>query len=171
MPGSMSGLSKAARRPSKLAFRDLWQLVQRWPIGLTGNPVVNGDANPGRGHRTTLDGGAVVTGNKSPRLRPLNLPGVDTTEISASNTNGALPPIQKGNSLVSPMDSNRIALVVRVAAGCKRLLAGWIRFGQSFYAPHAADDHLRMILSTCGHGRVLTTSSFVKPARRAWRMP
>ena len=87
--------------------RDNGSLCSDGPIGLTGNPVVNGDANPGRGHKTTLDGGAVVTGNKSPRLRPLNLPGVDTTEISASNTNGALPPIQKGNSMVSPMDANR----------------------------------------------------------------
>lgn len=87
--------------------RDNGSLCSDGPIGLEGNPVVNGDANPGRNHKTTLEGGAVVTGNTSPRLRPLNLPYVDATEVAAINDNGDLPLIQKGNDLISPVDGGR----------------------------------------------------------------
>ena len=69
--------------------------------------LVDGDANPGRKHKTTLTGNSVVTGSTSPRLRPLNLPPVDTTEIAAANDNAGLPPILKGNDLISPVDGNR----------------------------------------------------------------
>lgn len=74
------------------------------PIGLEGNPVVNGDANPGRGCVTTLEGGSIVTGNMTPRLRPLNLSPVDASPYEFSNDNGSLPLIPKGKNYVSPVD-------------------------------------------------------------------
>lgn len=91
--------------------RDNGSICSDGPIGLEGNPVVNGDANAGKGYKTTLEGGAVVTGNKSPRLRPLNLPGVVVGNHDIVNDNDALPPIRKGKSLVSPLDENGNFLV------------------------------------------------------------
>ena len=91
--------------------RDNGSLCSNGPIGLEGNPVVNGDANAGRGHRTTLEGGSVVTGNTSPRLRPLNMPDVDASDYEYDNDNALLPGIQKGNSLVSPLDADGNFLV------------------------------------------------------------
>jgi len=88
--------------------RDNGNLCSDGWIDVEGNAIVNGDANPGRGFETTIDGSnAVVTGNTSPRLRPLNLPGVDTTEISNSNNNDDLPQIKKGNNDVDILDSDR----------------------------------------------------------------
>jgi hypothetical protein len=76
------------------------------PIALDGNPIVNGDGNPGRGQQTTLSGSSILTGNTSPRLRPLNMPDVDASPYEFNNDNATLPYIQKGNSLVSPIDSD-----------------------------------------------------------------
>jgi Flp pilus assembly protein TadG len=87
--------------------RDNGNLCSDGPINVDGSPVVNGDANPGRGYKTALTGSAVVTGNMSPRLRPLNLPGVDMSTVSVSNNNASLPPIQKGNNFVPILDGSR----------------------------------------------------------------
>ena len=87
--------------------RDNGNLCSDGPITVDGNPIVNGDANPGRGQQTTLTGSAVVTGNMTPRLRPLNLPGVDTSEISITNDNSTLPQIQKGKNLHDILDGSR----------------------------------------------------------------
>lgn len=77
-------------------------------IDVEGSAFIDGNANPGRGHHTTIDGGsAVVTGNTSPRLRPLNLPGVDVSEVSATNDNADLPKIRKGNDYVDALDGSR----------------------------------------------------------------
>jgi hypothetical protein len=91
--------------------RDNGSICSDGPIGLEGNPVINGNANPGRGYQTTLEGASIVTGNMSPRLRPLNLPDVDASQFAFSNNNAALPGIQKGNSLVSPVDAQGNFLV------------------------------------------------------------
>ncbi|HUG89895.1 MAG TPA: TadG family pilus assembly protein [Planctomycetaceae bacterium] len=85
---------------------DEGSLCSNGPIDLDGNPIINGDANAGPGYQTTLEGGAVVTGNTSPRLRPLEVPGVSTAEIQLNNDNASLPLIQKGNSWVSPVDGD-----------------------------------------------------------------
>lgn len=77
------------------------------PIGLEGQAVVNGDANGGKGYGTTTEGSSTVTGSTSPRLRPLNLPGVDPTYTANNNDNEDMPTIQKGNSQVEPLDENR----------------------------------------------------------------
>jgi hypothetical protein len=47
-----------------------------------------------------------VTGNMSPRLRPLNLPEMDISDYEFDNDNDSLPGIRKGNSLVSPVDAD-----------------------------------------------------------------
>ena len=91
--------------------RDNGSLCSDGPIGLAGNPLVSGDANAGRGHHTTLEGSSIVTGNTTPRLRPLNMPDVDASEYEYDNDNAGLPGIQKGNSLVSPLDANGNFLV------------------------------------------------------------
>jgi Flp pilus assembly protein TadG len=87
--------------------RDKGSLCSDGPIQLDGGPVVNGDANPGRNHKTTLTGNSVLTGSRTPRLRPLNLSPVDTSEVAAANNNSQLPRVRKGNSWVSPVDGNR----------------------------------------------------------------
>jgi Flp pilus assembly protein TadG len=91
--------------------RDRGSLCSDGPITLEGGPVVNGDANPGKGSRTTLTGNSVLTGNRTPRLRPLKISPVDPTEAAASNDNNALPKVQKGKSWVSPVDSRRNFLI------------------------------------------------------------
>jgi Flp pilus assembly protein TadG len=78
--------------------RDKGSICSDGPIGLEGGPVVNGDANPGRGHRTTLEGNSVLTGSRTPRLRPLNLSAIDTTQAAASNNNASLPTVTKGKA-------------------------------------------------------------------------
>ncbi len=87
--------------------RDKGSLCSDGPIDVEGSATVNGNANAGRGCDTTLYGGAVVTGNTSPRLRPLNIPEVDTSAISASNDNPSLPPILKGKNYVEMLDGSR----------------------------------------------------------------
>jgi hypothetical protein len=84
---------------------DEGNLCSDGPIGLEGNPIVNGDAKAGRGYRTTLEGASIVTGNTQPRLRPLNLHDVDASPYEFNNDNSTLPGIQKGNNLVSPIDN------------------------------------------------------------------
>ncbi len=81
------------------------------PIALDGNPVVRGDARSGKGYPVTLSGGAIVTGSRGQRLRPLNLPPVDASQAAVSNDNGSLPLIPKGNSWVSPIDGSGNFLV------------------------------------------------------------
>ena len=49
----------------------------------------------------------MVTGNTSPRLRPLNLPSVDMSDVSITNDNSSLPQIQKGNNFVDILDGSR----------------------------------------------------------------
>jgi hypothetical protein len=71
-----------------------------------GNPIIDGNANPGRGQTTTLEGSAIVTGNMKPRLRPLNIDPVDASPYETSNDNTLLPLIQKGNNWVSPITAN-----------------------------------------------------------------
>ena len=75
-------------------------------INVEGSPIVRGDANPGRDHDTTISGSAIVTGNTSPRLRPLNLPPVDDSEIAANNDNSILPGVTRGNNTVPMPDAN-----------------------------------------------------------------
>lgn len=87
--------------------RDNGNLCSDGPIFVDGTSAIHGDANPGRNSQTTITGDSYVTGNMSPRLRPLNLPDVDTTEIAAQNDNLLLPQIQKGNSWVDMLDANR----------------------------------------------------------------
>jgi len=70
------------------------------PISVDGGAIINGDANPGNGYATTISGNSNVTGNTTPRIKPLNLPGVDDSEIALNNDNDSLPKIQKGNSLI-----------------------------------------------------------------------
>lgn len=89
------------------APRDNGSVCSDGPINLEGEPIIYGDANAGKNSQTTLSGNSVVTGVTTPRLRPLNLPGVDTTGIETNNDNNSLPGIKKGNSLVSPLDGNR----------------------------------------------------------------
>ncbi len=91
--------------------RDNGSICSDGPINLEGNPIVNGDANPGKNHQTTLSGGAIVTGNTSPRLRPLNLPTVDISAYEFNNDNHLLPGIPKGKQLVSPVDGRGNFLV------------------------------------------------------------
>jgi len=86
------------------APRDNGSICSDGPIDLEGNPIVNGDANAGKSHQTTLSGSSIVTGNTSPRLRPLNLPSVNAGDYEFNNDNDSLPGIQKGNDLVSPVD-------------------------------------------------------------------
>ncbi|MFH5804452.1 TadG family pilus assembly protein [Alienimonas sp. DA493] len=77
-------------------------------IDVKGAAYIDGDANPGGGHLTSIYGGsAVVTGNTSPRLRPLDLPSVDVGEVSSANDNADLPQIRKGNNYVSILDQFR----------------------------------------------------------------
>jgi len=95
--------------------RDNGDICSDGPISVVGNAIVNGDANPGRGHTTTITGNAVVTGNTTPRSRPLNLPAVDTHEVSQTNDNDAIkdpgkgPPGKgpPGKGPGSPLDSDR----------------------------------------------------------------
>lgn len=80
-------------------------------IEVIGTAEVHGNANPGKGHTVEIVGSAEVTGNTTPRLRPLNMPPVDTDEIEDEHDNGSLPPIVRitGKKSVgsSPLDSNR----------------------------------------------------------------
>ncbi len=91
--------------------RDNGNICSDGPIHADGSVVVNGDANAGRGYSTIQEGGAIVTGNTSPRLRPLHMPLVDTSAVEQDNDNDSLPGIQKGNHLVSPVDENGNFLV------------------------------------------------------------
>ena len=93
------------------APRDNGSICSDGPIGLEGNPIVNGDANSGKSYRTTLEGAAIVTGNTSPRLRPLKLPGVNVGAHEFDNDNETLPGIRKGKNLVDPVDGNGNFLV------------------------------------------------------------
>ena len=86
--------------------RDHGSLCSDGPINVDGGPNVNGDANPGKGYTTSLTGNAVVTGNKSPRLKPLNLPPVDVGDSNVNNDNNNAPLIPKGNSWKSPIDAD-----------------------------------------------------------------
>jgi Flp pilus assembly protein TadG/formylmethanofuran dehydrogenase subunit C len=86
--------------------RDNGSVCSDGPITLDGSVVVNGDANAGKGHQTIYSGGAVATGNDSPRKRPLNMPGVDSSAVAANNDNDFLPTIRRGNNDVSPVDVN-----------------------------------------------------------------
>lgn len=108
MPGDpVTDSYRSAEGPySSSTARDEGSLCSDGPIAVDGQAIVNGDANPGRGHNTAITGSGVVTGNKSPRLRPLNLPPVDTSAISVTNDNEFLPTITKGNSQLSPVDGN-----------------------------------------------------------------
>lgn len=93
------------------APRDNGSICSDGPIGLEGNPVVNGDANAGKDFSTTLSGASIVTGNTTPRLRPLNLPDVDFADYEQNNDNDLLPGIPKGKNLVSPVDAQGNFLV------------------------------------------------------------
>ncbi len=66
---SAGGWGTGPRTPYRSDGR---QLARRKATDRDGNAVVNGDANAGKGC-TTLTGGAVVTGNKSPRSKPLEV--------------------------------------------------------------------------------------------------
>ena len=57
------------------------------PIEVIGNARIKGNANAGRGHQTTITGNAQVTGNTTPRTRPLTLPPVDLGDAEYINDN------------------------------------------------------------------------------------
>lgn len=74
------------------------------PIDVIGNAAVNGNANPGKGYRTTIVGSAVVTGNTTPRSEPLELPPVDGSGAEYNNDNDQIT--STGNPhLPGPVDA------------------------------------------------------------------
>lgn len=85
---------------------DRGSLCSDGPIDVEGAAYVRGDAHAGRNDEVTLYGGGVVTGALGQRLKPLNMPAVDTSEVAVSNDNTQIPMIQKGNSWVSVVDAN-----------------------------------------------------------------
>jgi hypothetical protein len=91
---------------STQAPRDNGSLCSDGPIQIDGGAIINGDANPGRGFETTITGTSIVTGNTTPRIKPLNMPPVDDSEIAHENDNGSLPGIRKGNSMIAVPDAN-----------------------------------------------------------------
>lgn len=91
-------------RYSPRTARDNGNLASDGPIRL-GRPVINGDAQPGRGFETTVQGDALVTGTVSPRLRPLHLPGVSPGLAAEINDNKIMPKIPRGNGLSRPIDA------------------------------------------------------------------
>lgn len=61
---------------------------------VSGGAVVSGDARAGpdlQNDEVTLNGGAVVQGNIGNRIKPLNMPPVDTSIVSVDNDNDSLP--------------------------------------------------------------------------------
>lgn len=59
-------------------------------IHLSGTVVVNGDATPGPGHATTVDGSARVTGSTAPAPSAFTLNAVDATAYATRNANELL---------------------------------------------------------------------------------
>jgi hypothetical protein len=86
--------------------RDRGSLCSDGPISVEGSPVVRGDARAGRNDTVTIEGSAVVTGAIGSRVKPLELPPVDTSVVKLVNNNLLLPPIKKGNNFVSPLSAN-----------------------------------------------------------------
>jgi Flp pilus assembly protein TadG/cytoskeletal protein CcmA (bactofilin family) len=92
--------------------RSRGDLCSDGPIDLDGTALVKGNANAGKGFSTDISGSSVVTGNTTPRMRPLNLPNVDTTDVSATNDNNTLEgqgsPFNQGSRdfRLQPNDAN-----------------------------------------------------------------
>jgi hypothetical protein len=86
---------------------DRGSLCSDGPINIDGNPYVRGDARAGKGYNVTLTGNAVITGNIGSRIKPLNMPPVDTSSVAANNDNPKVPKVPKGNGWASVIDANR----------------------------------------------------------------
>ena len=86
--------------------RDNGNVCSNGPINVDGNAVINGDANAGKGYKTTVTGGAAVTGNKSPRSKTLEVPPVDASDAAASNDNASIPQVPQGNGWKSVIDGS-----------------------------------------------------------------
>ena len=89
-----------------LSAGDEGSLCSNGPITVSGSAVVNGDANAGKGYDTTLNGGAIVTGNRSPRSKTLELPPVDASDAAKNNNNGNAPQVSQGKGWKSVIDAN-----------------------------------------------------------------
>lgn len=89
-----------------MTARDRGSLCSDGPIFVEGSALVRGDARAGKSFTVTLEGGAIVTGSKGSRLRPLNLPPVDASGAAVSNDNHQIPMVPEGNGWKSPVDGN-----------------------------------------------------------------
>lgn len=76
------------------------------PIDISGSPIIRGDARSGKHYDVTLSNNAVVTGNIGKRIRPLNMPPVDTSEVSTNNDNAQIPLLPVGGTYKSPLAKN-----------------------------------------------------------------
>jgi hypothetical protein len=75
-----------------------------------GNARIKGNANPGRGYETTITGNAQVTGNTTPRTRPLTLPLVDPGDAEFINDNELVTSYSGGRRrgrTENPLDADR----------------------------------------------------------------
>lgn len=76
-------------------------------ITVGGDSLIMGDARAGAGDNIILNGNSLtVTGNLGNRVRPLNMPAVDTSFVEEVNDNLLLPKLQRGmgNQWVYPFD-------------------------------------------------------------------
>ncbi len=83
---------------------DNGDIVAVGSISVGGSATVNGDL---KGNGVSSGGNSTVTGSISAPRRPLDFPSVDVTEVAADNDNDALPMVQKGGKLSSPLDADR----------------------------------------------------------------
>jgi len=87
--------------------RSRGSLCSDGPITVQGNADIHGDVRAGRGDAVTINGQPTVSGEIGNRLTDLNLPAVDTSTVSGTNSNGLISRIRDllNNGWINPLNN------------------------------------------------------------------